>query len=158
MGPPSPRLWESGNPAGFAGFPSGGEKWFVLFHAASFPQPRRQQQLVPLIPQGLTNEEIASHLNLSEQTVKNHVYGIMRRMGANDRLQVIDQTRFWRGTPITSGSRFTQPRPRRSGFGATSDPDNPQGVQCAAKRPSFCDHACHVPSADGSPANPAIGS
>src|ERR1700737_4718896 len=31
---------------------------------------RRQQQLVPLIAQGLTNKEIASHLNLSEQTVK----------------------------------------------------------------------------------------
>ena len=56
---------------------------------------RRQQQLVPLISQGLTNKEIASHLNLSEQTVKNHVHGIMRRMGANDRLQVIDQTRLW---------------------------------------------------------------
>ncbi len=56
---------------------------------------RRQQQLVPLISKGLTNKEIASHLNLSEQTVKNHVHEIMRRIGANDRLQVIDQTRFW---------------------------------------------------------------
>jgi DNA-binding NarL/FixJ family response regulator len=56
---------------------------------------RRQQQVVPLISQGLTNKEIASHLNLSEQTVKNHVHGIMRRIGASDRLQVIDQTRLW---------------------------------------------------------------
>jgi DNA-binding NarL/FixJ family response regulator len=56
---------------------------------------RRQQQLVPLISRGLTNKEIASHLNLSEQTVKNHIHGIMRRMGANDRLQVIDQSRLW---------------------------------------------------------------
>jgi two-component system nitrate/nitrite response regulator NarL len=56
---------------------------------------RRQQELVPLISQGLTNKEIASHLNLSEQTVKNHIHGIMRRMGASDRLQVIDQTRLW---------------------------------------------------------------
>lgn len=53
---------------------------------------RRQQQLVPLIAQGLTNKEIASHLRISEQTVKNHVHDIMRRVGANDRLQVIDLT------------------------------------------------------------------
>ena len=47
-----------------------------------------------MIAQGLTNKEIASNLNLSEQTVKNHVHGIMRRVGADDRLQVIDVTRL----------------------------------------------------------------
>ena len=50
---------------------------------------RRQQQLIPLISQGLTNKEIASRLGISEQTVKNHVHGIMRRIGVNDRLQVV---------------------------------------------------------------------
>ena len=59
-----------------------------------FGLTRRQQQIVPLIAQGLTNKEIASHLNLSEQTVKNHIHGIMRRVGADDRLQVIDLTHF----------------------------------------------------------------
>jgi len=57
---------------------------------------RRQQQLVPLIAQGLTNKEIASHLNLSEQTIKNHIHRILRRVGASDRLQVIDLTRYRR--------------------------------------------------------------
>lgn len=56
---------------------------------------RRQQQVIPLISRGLTNKEIGSHLNISEQTVKNHIHNIMRRLGANDRLQVIDQTRLW---------------------------------------------------------------
>lgn len=55
---------------------------------------RRQQQLVPLIAQGLTNKEIASHLNLSEQTIKNHVHSILRRVGASDRLQVIGLTGY----------------------------------------------------------------
>jgi len=55
---------------------------------------RRQQQIVPLIAQGLTNGEIASQLSLSEQTVKNHIHGIMRRVGAGDRLHVIDVTYF----------------------------------------------------------------
>jgi two-component system, NarL family, nitrate/nitrite response regulator NarL len=59
-----------------------------------FGLTRRQQQLVPLIAQGLTNKEIASHLSVSEQTVKNHIHQIMRRVGANDRLQVIDLTCF----------------------------------------------------------------
>ncbi len=53
---------------------------------------RRQQQLVPLIAQGLTNKEIATNLRISEQTVKNHVHDIMKRVGANDRLQVIELT------------------------------------------------------------------
>src|SRR5260370_32926468 len=35
---------------------------------------RRQQQLVPLIAQGLTNKEIASHLNLSDQTINKHIH------------------------------------------------------------------------------------
>ena len=36
----SPGLWESGNPAGCAGFPSEvGKSVFGLFHLASFPQP-----------------------------------------------------------------------------------------------------------------------
>ena len=58
-----------------------------------FGLTRRQQQLVPLIAQGLTNKEIACRLNLSEQTVKNHIHQILRRVGASDRLQVIDLTR-----------------------------------------------------------------
>jgi len=61
-----------------------------------FGLTRRQQQLIPLIAQGLTNKEIASNLNLSEQTVKNHIHRIMRRVGADDRLQVIDMTGFSR--------------------------------------------------------------
>lgn len=47
---------------------------------------RREQQLLPLISQGLTNKEIASRLMLSEQTVKNHIVRILRKMGSHDRL------------------------------------------------------------------------
>ena len=56
---------------------------------------RRQQQLIPLIAQGLTNKEIAAQLNLSEGTVKNHIHEILKRVGASDRLQVVDMTRLW---------------------------------------------------------------
>lgn len=45
----------------------------------------RQQQLAELIRQGLSNKEVASRLNLSEQTVKNHVHRMLRKVGAADR-------------------------------------------------------------------------
>jgi DNA-binding CsgD family transcriptional regulator len=51
---------------------------------------RRQQELLPMIARGQTNKEIASYLNLSEQTVKNHIHRMLRKMGANDRLQITE--------------------------------------------------------------------
>ena len=54
---------------------------------------RREQQLVGLIQQGLTNKEMASRLNLSEQTVKNHVHRMLRKVGAPDRLAIVEVCR-----------------------------------------------------------------
>jgi DNA-binding NarL/FixJ family response regulator len=54
---------------------------------------RREQQLVGLIQQGLTNKEMASRLNLSEQTVKNHVHRILRKLRAPDRLAIVELCR-----------------------------------------------------------------
>lgn len=50
---------------------------------------RREQQLVPMIGRGLTNKEIASQLNLSEQTVKNHVHRILHKVGVGNRLSIL---------------------------------------------------------------------
>ena len=46
---------------------------------------RREQQLMMLLRDGLTNKEIAGQLKISEQTVKNHVHNIMHKLGARDR-------------------------------------------------------------------------
>jgi two-component system NarL family response regulator len=59
---------------------------------------RREQQLVQLVSEGLTNKEIASRLYLSEQTVKNHVRRMLRKAGAADRLEAVQHWRergFW---------------------------------------------------------------
>jgi len=59
---------------------------------------RREQQLVQLISEGLTNKEIAARLYLSEQTVKNHVQRMLRKAGASDRLAAVEKWRslgFW---------------------------------------------------------------
>ena len=45
----------------------------------------RQQELARLIRDGLSNKELAARLNLSEQTVKNHVHRMLRKVGAADR-------------------------------------------------------------------------
>jgi DNA-binding NarL/FixJ family response regulator len=54
---------------------------------------RRQQELFTMVARGLTNKEIASLLNLSEQTVKNHIHRMLRKIGANDRSEVIQLAR-----------------------------------------------------------------
>jgi DNA-binding NarL/FixJ family response regulator len=54
----------------------------------------REQQLVLLIARGMTNKEIAAELHLAEQTVRNHVHRMLRKAGANDRLQVVELCRM----------------------------------------------------------------
>ena len=59
---------------------------------------RREQQLVQLVSEGLTNKEIATRLYLSEQTVKNHIQRMLRKVGASDRLEAVEKWRalgFW---------------------------------------------------------------
>jgi two-component system, NarL family, response regulator DevR len=53
----------------------------------------REQQLVRLIGRGLTNKEIATELNLAEQTVRNHIHRMLRKMGANHRLAIVEMCR-----------------------------------------------------------------
>jgi two-component system, NarL family, response regulator DevR len=52
---------------------------------------KREQQMVELLSERLTNKEIASRLNLSEQTVKNHVHHILRKLGAPNRTTIIQR-------------------------------------------------------------------
>jgi DNA-binding NarL/FixJ family response regulator len=58
-----------------------------------FGLTRREQQLVEMMGRGLTNKEIASQLNLSEQTLKNHVHRVLQKVGAGDRLVAVELCR-----------------------------------------------------------------
>jgi DNA-binding NarL/FixJ family response regulator len=51
---------------------------------------RREQELVPLIGRGLSNKEIGNYLGVSEQTVKNHIHRILRKVGVSNRLSIFD--------------------------------------------------------------------
>lgn len=63
----------------------------VLTWGASLGLSRREQQMVELLRQRLTNKEIANRLNLSEQTVKNHVHHVLRKIGAPNRFSVVER-------------------------------------------------------------------
>jgi two-component system NarL family response regulator len=60
----------------------------------------RQQQLVTLVAKGLTNKEIASHLNLSEFTVRNHIHRILKQVDAGSRSEAVETIRAY-GYPIS---------------------------------------------------------
>jgi len=55
----------------------------------------RQQQLVNLVAKGLTNKEIASHLNLSEFTVRNHIHRILKQVDAVSRSEAVATIRAY---------------------------------------------------------------
>lgn len=62
--------------------------------AASRPElTLRQRQLVSLVAKGLTNKEIASRLNLSEFTVRNHIHRILKQVDAESRSEAVDLLR-----------------------------------------------------------------
>ncbi len=50
---------------------------------------RREEEIVTLVADGLKNREIAQHLQLSEHTVKNHLFRIFERLGISSRAELI---------------------------------------------------------------------
>jgi DNA-binding NarL/FixJ family response regulator len=69
------------------------EAWYDFQAKTDFGMSRRERELIPLIVRGLTNKEIASQLNLSEQTVKNHIRRMLRKVGGADRSSIADRFR-----------------------------------------------------------------
>jgi DNA-binding NarL/FixJ family response regulator len=55
----------------------------------------RQQELVALVAKGLTNKEIASRLNLSEFTVRNHIHRILKQVDAGNRSEAVEAIRAY---------------------------------------------------------------
>jgi DNA-binding NarL/FixJ family response regulator len=53
------------------------------------PLSPRELQVLELVAAGRTNKEIAAQLDISNQTVKNHVSSILRKLAVNDRTQAV---------------------------------------------------------------------
>ena len=50
---------------------------------------RREVEILDNIAQGMTNKQVAYALSISEQTVKNHMSSILRKLSVNDRTQAV---------------------------------------------------------------------
>lgn len=48
----------------------------------------REQEILTLVAKGLSNKEVAVHLNISEYTVKNHLKNIMQKLHLSNRVQL----------------------------------------------------------------------
>lgn len=58
---------------------------------STFPLTLREQEVLYLVFEGLNNHEIASYLNISFHTVKNHVTNIFKKLNVSDRMQAISK-------------------------------------------------------------------
>ena len=50
---------------------------------------KRQKQLIVMLDRGLSNRDIAAELNISEHTVKVHLWRLFRRLGVKSRTQTL---------------------------------------------------------------------
>jgi DNA-binding NarL/FixJ family response regulator len=57
--------------------------------AVTVPLTQREAQILTYIAQGNSNKQIAYILDISEQTIKNHVSSILRKLNANDRAHAV---------------------------------------------------------------------
>jgi DNA-binding NarL/FixJ family response regulator len=53
------------------------------------PLTTREVEILDCIARGNSNKEIARILNISDQTVKNHITSILRKLAVNDRTQAV---------------------------------------------------------------------
>lgn len=64
-------------------------QWLRSLSAATNPLTSRELDIIHLIAEGLSNHQISSRLKISDQTVKNHVTAILRKLEASDRAQAV---------------------------------------------------------------------
>jgi DNA-binding NarL/FixJ family response regulator len=73
-------------------------------HELFAPLSTREMEILTYITQGSSNKEIAHSLNISQQTVKNHISNLLRKVGVEDRTQaaVLALRRGWVRLEMTS--------------------------------------------------------
>jgi two-component system response regulator DegU len=71
------------------------------------PLTNRETQILTYVAEGNSNKEIARILEISEQTIKNHVSAILRKLNANDRAHAV-------ALALHSGWISPEAKPRKS--------------------------------------------
>ncbi|WP_219209248.1 response regulator transcription factor [Variovorax boronicumulans] len=74
-----------------------------LAASANSKLSKRQTQLIAMLDKGMSNRDIATELEISEHTVKVHLWRLFRRLGVKSRTQALHHARN-HGLLSTSGS------------------------------------------------------
>ncbi|MDY6876855.1 MAG: response regulator transcription factor [Chloroflexota bacterium] len=82
------------------------------------PLSPREMEILELVIQGMSNKEIAYHLGISHQTVKNHMTAVLSKLGVADRTQAAVYALRHGWSPL----RERESRPRRFLPGVTCKP------------------------------------
>lgn len=72
---------------------------------------RREREVLSLVQQGLTNQEIAESLVIELGTVKNHVHNILRKLNVNSRRDAVHVSRLAGLWGLTEGKAKVGRRP-----------------------------------------------
>ena len=89
------------------------------------PLSPREVQILDTISQGRTNKEVAYALTISEQTVKNHMSSILRKLSVNDRTQAVVYAirQGWISGPPREGTDRRTGGPRETSDRRTGPPE-----------------------------------
>lgn len=63
--------------------------WQLENQTSMSPLTGRETEIINYIAQGFLNKQIATELGISEQTIKNHVTSILRKLNANARTEAV---------------------------------------------------------------------
>jgi len=61
----------------------------------------REEEIVTLVVEGKTNRDIAKSLNLSEHTIKNHLFRVFKKLGVSSRSELIVSSVHQKRSPLS---------------------------------------------------------
>jgi len=87
---------------------------------------KREQEVVHLVAEGLTNRQIADRLKISPHTVKNYLFKIFDKLGTSNRLELVFLVHRHSGEPVRANLRTreeTNPNEQQTANGTESKPE-----------------------------------
>ena len=100
---------------------------------------RREQEVVHLLAEGLTNRQIADRLKLSPHTVKNYLFKIFDKLGISNRLELVFLVLRHSGEAIRTNLRACDPQPSEQ-LATTGTASKPEPIVRVPKQPAQFEH------------------
>ena len=80
--------------------PDCGDLWAKEFGFNPSSLTRREMEILWDMARGYLNKQIANHAGISEQTAKNHVSNILRKLDASNRTEAVMKATRWGVIPL----------------------------------------------------------